>query len=232
MFTFPVLWLLARGYLRQLALWVTLVVAAVLFSPSIALVQVPIQQALNAFWIGTLGVPAIQANLILVALPSVFVSGLVQETAKLLFAMLGLRLLGGPRGRLNGLALGAASGAGYGGFEAFWVSNIVFGMGFGWATVQLAGPAALLAFFERSATVPFHVGAASLSPTDTRLAAPGGSCSRRSYSTRSRTGRWSSSRRGCSASSLWRCGLLASSARRPSAGRSGSATAESRPEVA
>lgn len=163
LFALPWLWLLARGYLRRPALWLTFVVAAPLFSPSIALVQVPIQLALNAFWIAAIGVPAIQANLILVGLPSVFVSGLVQETAKLLVAMLGLRLLHEPRGRLAGLALGAAAGAGYGGFEAFWVFNTVFAAGFGWATIQLAGPAALLAFYERLVTVPFHVGAAALS---------------------------------------------------------------------
>jgi uncharacterized membrane protein YhfC len=163
LFALPWLWLLARGHLRRPALWMALAVAAVLFAPSIALVQVPIQLALNSFWIAAIGVPAIQEHLILVGLPSVFVSGLVQETAKLVAAMLGLRLLGEPRGRLNGLALGAASGAGYGGFEAFWVFNTVFAAGFGLATVQLAGPAALLTFFERFVSVPFHVGAAAIS---------------------------------------------------------------------
>ena len=163
LFTLPFLWLLARGYLRRPAVWLTVIVAAVLFSPSIALVQVPIQRALSAFWVGAIGVPAIRANLILVGLPSVLVSDLVQETAKLLFAVLGLRLLGEPRGDRAGLAIGAASGAGYGGFEAFWVFNSVFAVGFGWATVQLVGPAALLGFFERLVTVPLHIGAASLS---------------------------------------------------------------------
>jgi RsiW-degrading membrane proteinase PrsW (M82 family) len=161
--TLPWLWLMARGYLRRPAVWLTVAVAALLFAPSIALVQVPVQQALSAFWVAAIGVPAIQSNLVLVGLPSVFVAGAVQETVKLLIAMLGLRVLGEVRGRLNGLALGAASGAGYGGFEAFWVFNTVFATGFSWATVQLAGPAALLGFYERLVSVPFHVGAASIS---------------------------------------------------------------------
>lgn len=163
LFTLPWLWLLARGYLRQPRAWLAVVVAAVLFSPSISLIQVPIQQALSAFWVAMIGIPAIKANLILVGLPSVFVSGLVQETVKLLIAMLGLRLLGERRGWRSGLAIGAASGAGYGGFEAFWIFNIVFGAGWSLATVQLAGFQALLPFFERFATVPFHIGAAALS---------------------------------------------------------------------
>ncbi len=163
LFSLPWLWLVARGYLRRPAVWLTLVLAAVVFSPSIALIQVPIQQVLNALWIATIRVPAIQANLILVGLPSVLVSGIIQEAAKLLVAMLGLRLLGEAKGRLSGLALGGASGAGYGAFEAFWVFNTIFGTGFGLATIQLAGPVALLGFYERFVTVPFHVGTAALS---------------------------------------------------------------------
>lgn len=78
-------------------------------------------------------------------------------SVKLLIAIAALRLLGATRKPLAGLALGAAAGAGYGGFEAFWVFNQVFASGLTWATVQLAGMGALLDFFERLFAVPFHV---------------------------------------------------------------------------
>lgn len=161
--TLPWLWLLARRHLDRPAIWLVVVVAAVLFPLSIALIQVPIQQAYSSALLATVGLELSQANLIWAGFPSVLVSGLVQEVVKLLIAVLGIRLLGGRVGWPLGLAVGAAAGAGYGGFEAFWVFNLVFGQGWSWGTVQLAGVAALLPFYERLVTVPFHIGAAALS---------------------------------------------------------------------
>jgi len=162
LFALPWLVALARGHLRRWQLWAALVAAAILFPFSIAWVQVPIQQGLNLLWTRLLTMPDIQRYLLAVAVPSIVTSGLVQESAKLLVAIAGLRLLGANRRPLAGLAMGVAAGAGYGGFEAFWVFNQIFASGITWATVQLYGVAALLGFIERFLTVPFHVGAAAL----------------------------------------------------------------------
>ena len=157
-------WLVAfgRGHLRRWQLWGVALVAAGLFPASIAWVQVPIQQALNQ-WMRLLDVAAIQRYLLAVAVPSVAVSGLVQESIKLLSAWAGLRLFATVRRPRAGVAMGAAAGAGYGGFEAFWVFNQIFASGITWGTVQLYGAAALLGFIERFLTVPLHIGAAALS---------------------------------------------------------------------
>ncbi len=163
LFALPWLVAFSRGHLRRWQLWGALAAAAGLFPISIAWVQVPIQQGLNLFWRGLLGVAAIQRYLLAVAVPSIVVSGLVQESAKLLVAWLGLRLSAATRRPAAGVALGAAAGAGYGGFEAFWVFNQIFASGITWGTVQLYGPAALLGFVERFFAVPFHIGAAVLS---------------------------------------------------------------------
>ncbi|MHB1415982.1 MAG: hypothetical protein ACYC1C_12105 [Chloroflexota bacterium] len=163
-FTLPWLIWLGRGWLRSPRLWAAVVFGAAVFPFAIAWIQVPLQSALNTLWVSTLDQATIQRYLVALAIPSLLVASAVQEAAKAGVAILALRLFGGraktPRA---GLALGAAAGAGLGGFEAFWVFNQMFGVGWSWAMVQLAGPLALLGFVERFFTVPFHVGSGALS---------------------------------------------------------------------
>lgn len=161
-FTLPWLAWLARGRLRSRWLWLALALAALLFPLAIALVQVPLQSALGALWNGLLDRPTIQRYLLLIALPSLLVASAVQETAKLAMAIVGLRLSGERSDAAAGLPFGAAAGAGFGGFEAFWVFNQVFAVGWSFAMVQLQGPLAALPFVERFFTVPFHVASAAL----------------------------------------------------------------------
>ena len=162
LFALPWLFVLARGHLRRWPLWAALALAALLFPISIAWVQLPIQQGLSALWTHLLDSAAIERWLLLIAAPSIAVSGLVQESVKALVAFLALRLLRAGHEPRAGLALGAAAGAGYGGFEAFWVFNQIFASGMTWGTVQLYGPAALLGFIERLFAVPFHIAVAAL----------------------------------------------------------------------
>ena len=157
-FTAPWLLWLGRGWLRSRWLWLAVVVAAVLFPFSIGWVQVPIQQGLNALWTDVLDTPTIQRYLLLVALPSLLVASIVQESVKLLVAIAALRLAAAARDPRAGIAFGAAAGAGYGGFEAFWVFNQIFAIGWSIAMVQLQGPVALTGFVERLFAVPFHIG--------------------------------------------------------------------------
>jgi hypothetical protein len=162
LYTLPWLVILGRGQLRRWQTWATVVVAAVLFPISIAWVQAPLEQGLNLLLSRVLDTAAMQRYLLAVGVPLMAVTGLVQESVKLLIAVAALRLLGVTRRPLAGLAVGAAAGAGYGGFEAFWVFNQVFATGLTWATVQLAGAGALLDFIERLFAVPFHIGATAL----------------------------------------------------------------------
>jgi hypothetical protein len=161
-FAAPWLVLLAGKWLRNFWVWVVFVLGAILFPLSIAWVQVPIQQAINSLYVKTMAVDTVQHYLLLTGLPLVFVAGLVQEVVKFGDAIAGLYLVRARRSARAGLALGAAAGAGYGVAEAFWVFNQVFGSGFTWATVQLNGVSALLAFIERFFTVMFHTSVASV----------------------------------------------------------------------
>jgi hypothetical protein len=161
-FAAPWLILLVGRWLGRFWVWMAVVASAVLFPLSIAWVQVPIQQGINVLYANNLSTETISRYVVLLGLPLVLIAGLVQEVVKFVVAVGGLHLVharGSPRG---GLALGAASGAGYGGMEAFWTFNTIFASGFTWATVQLAGPGALLGFVERFFAVMFHIGVASL----------------------------------------------------------------------
>lgn len=162
LFTAPWLIALAWGRLRRGWLWAALIAAAALFPISIAWVQVPIQLGLNALWTRLLDPDTASRYVLLVGLPSVAVSGLVQEGVKLLIAVAALRMMSGQRQGLTALAVGAAAGAGYGGFEAFWTFNTIFATGWSWTAVDLGGWMALLGFIERAFAVPFHVGIAAL----------------------------------------------------------------------
>lgn len=161
--TAPWLILLAGKRLGRWETWAVVAAGIVLFPLSIAWVQVPIQQGITSLYGRWLSLINIQRYSLLLSIPVVVVSGLVQETVKYGIAVLGLRWTGEKDTPLAGLALGAAAGAGYGGMEAFWVFNLIFAAGFTWATVQLAGVAALLGFVERFFAVMFHVSLTALS---------------------------------------------------------------------
>jgi hypothetical protein len=163
LFVLPWLVWLGRGWLRSIWLWLALAGGAALFSVSIALVQVPLQQLVGAALLSVMDLATIQRNLLVVSIPSLLVASAVQESVKVGLAILALRAAKAGRNRRAGVAFGAAAGAGYGGFEAFWAMNTIFAAGMTWGTVQLAGPMALIGFVERFFAVPFHIGVTTVS---------------------------------------------------------------------
>jgi hypothetical protein len=158
----PWLVLLAGGWLKRPWVWAVAIVGAVLFPLSIAWVQVPIQQGINALYVRDVPLETLQRYVLLAAVPVILIAGLVQEVVKFGDAVAGLFLVRTRRIPAAGLALGAAAGAGYGAMEAFWVFNQIFAAGFTWATVQLGGIAALAGFIERFFTVMFHTAVVAL----------------------------------------------------------------------
>ncbi|MHB1132475.1 MAG: hypothetical protein ACYC4L_08825 [Chloroflexota bacterium] len=162
LFALPWLAWLGRGWLRSRWLWLALAAGAALFSVSIAWVQVPLDQAMDGVLLGLFDKATIERNLLVLSIPSLLIASAVQETTKVLVAILALRAARAAGDRRAGLAFGAAAGAGYGGFEAFWAMNTVFAAGLTLGTVQLAGPMALMAFVERFFAVPFHIGSAAV----------------------------------------------------------------------
>ncbi len=144
-------------------IWAVLLVGIILFPLSIAYIQEPIQNGINSIYARYLSGETIQKYVLLIGLPVIIVSGLVQEVVKFAIAVVGQRISRDLKTGRSGLAFGAASGAGYGGIEAFWVFNQIFASGITLATIQLLGVNALYGFIERIFTVMFHIGAAALS---------------------------------------------------------------------
>jgi len=155
--------LLVRKRIRMYWIWVVFLAGIVLFPLSIAYIQVPIQNGINTLYAQYLSPDIIQKYLLLVGIPLILVSGLVQESVKFVIAVIGQRVSQDKKTPRSGLAFGASTGAGYGGIEAFWVFNQIFAAGITIATVQLLGITALYGFIERIFTVMFHIGAAALS---------------------------------------------------------------------
>jgi uncharacterized membrane protein YhfC len=155
--------LLVRKRIRIPWIWVVLLAGIVLFPLSIAYIQVPIQNGINTLYIRYLSNEVLQKYLLLIGIPVIIVSGLVQEVVKFVIAVVGQRVSRDAKTARSGLAFGAAVGAGYGGMEAFWVFNQIFATGITLATIQLLGVTALYGFIERIFTVMFHIGATALS---------------------------------------------------------------------
>jgi len=141
--------------------WAVLAGGAILFGPTIAFIQVPLQaganQALLHFW----DQATLQQHLLLAAIPALLFTGLVQEGLKLVPALLYMRRRQ-PISSRTAIIIGAVAGAGFGIFEAVWVLNTVFASGFTWATMQLQGWQALIPFWERFSAIGFHIAATAL----------------------------------------------------------------------
>lgn len=155
--------LLVRRRIRISWIWVVLLAGIVVFPLSIAYIQVPIQNGINSLYARNLSNDLMQKYLLLIGMPVIIVSGFVQEVVKFVIAVIGQRLSRDVKTGRSGLAFGAASGAGFGGMEAFWVFNQIFATGITLATIQLLGISALYGFIERVFTVIFHISVAALS---------------------------------------------------------------------
>jgi len=160
---FGAVWLTCfRPPLRRYWLGAVIVGSAMLSLLAITYVQIPLQfwvgQALGHFW-----PQEVLINwLLLVGIPQILLSGLVQEGAKMVPMVAwwwhsGRRL--DPR---TGLIIGAVAGAGLGIFEAVWAHNQLFMSGWTWQAVQTSGLVALVNFWERFVIVAFHISLSAL----------------------------------------------------------------------
>jgi len=127
---------------RPGVLLVPVVLGAIAFLPSIAYIQVPLQVRVSYLMMATLST----ANPLVLSVAPILLSGFVQESVKL--ATAGLSRALGP-GAASRWRVGALTGLGYGGMEAWVVISSVVAAG---ATTVQAVPALL----ERLAVVPFH----------------------------------------------------------------------------
>ena len=143
-------------------LWAVLVSSAFLTLAALCFIQIPLQtwagQALNHFW----SQEVLMRWILLAAIPTILLSGLVQEGAKMVPVVVYWRRSGKNIDPKLGLVIGAMAGAGFAIFEAQWAHNLIFASGWTWAAVQAGGFMALLGFWERFFTVAGHIAFSAL----------------------------------------------------------------------
>jgi len=148
---FGAIWL--AGYrpplVKKPRLWAVLVISAFLTLAAVSFIQIPLQllagQAMGSVW----SQEVLMRRILLMGIPAVLLSGLVQEGAKLVPVVVYWRREGRSLDPKLGLAVGAVAGAGFGIFEAQWLHNTLFASGWSWEAVQAGGLVALAPFWER-----------------------------------------------------------------------------------
>jgi len=161
---FGVVWLAAYWppLFRKPWLWAVLVSSPFLTLAAVCFIQVPLEtwmgQALAHFW----SQEVLARWILVVGIPAVLLSGLVQEGAKMVPMVVYWSRSGKNIDPKLGLAIGAVAGAGFGIFEAQWMHNLIFASGWTWAAVQTGGFMALLGFWERFFTVAAHIAFSAL----------------------------------------------------------------------
>ncbi len=163
-FAFGAAWFAAywMPILKKPWAWAVLAVSAILTLLAATFVQIPLQwwsnQALGHFWSGEV----LMDWLLLAGIPTIVISGLVQEGAKLVPVVAYWWRKGRSLEPKTGLVIGAVAGLGFGVFEAVWVHNSYFAAGWNWGMVEIGGLVELAAFWERFFAVGFHIAASAL----------------------------------------------------------------------
>ncbi len=151
--------------LKKPWLWGVLVGSAFLTLAAVSFIQIPLQiltgQALNYFW----SQETLMKWILLAGIPSILLTGLVQEGTKLVPAVVYWWRSGKSLDPKLGLAIGVVAGAGFGIFEAQQALNAAFAAGYiTWDVMRTFGFMALIytGFWHTFFTVAAHIAFAAL----------------------------------------------------------------------
>jgi len=142
--------------------WGVLATSAFLGWLVVSFIQVPAQLWVGGRLTDIWSQEVLTRWLLLVGIPQVLISGILQEASKLApVVFLWLR-----RGRSlsprDGLFIGAVAGLGLGIFEAVYSHNLILAGGWTWGYVQTGGLIMLAGFWERFFTIAFHIAVSAL----------------------------------------------------------------------
>ena len=129
---------------------------------AVCFLQSSLQSWTNQALVYFFGLETVMGWLLVASIPSILLSGIVQEGSKLVPVVMGWLRNNRNMNARTGLIIGAISGAGFGVFEAVWVLNTTFAAGWTWAMVESQGLVALLPFVERFFAIAFHIGSCAL----------------------------------------------------------------------
>lgn len=161
---FGALWL--AGYWPPLFsrhwLWAVLVSGAVLTLAGVSFIQIPLQSWVNQLLQRSFSLEFLMRWILIAGLPTILISGLVQEATKLLPVIAYWWRQNRNIDPKLALVIGAVAGAGFGMLEAQWVHNSIFAAGWNWTTVDRNGLIALTGFWERFFITGFHAASCAL----------------------------------------------------------------------
>ena len=162
---FGAIWLI--GYrppiFKKPWVWVLIMMnSAFLTWTAVCFLQSSLQSWTNQALVYFFGLETVMRWLLVASIPSILLSGIVQEGSKLVPVVMGWLRNNRNMNARTGLIIGAISGAGFGVFEAIWVLNTTFAAGWTWAMVESQGLVALLPFVERFFAIAFHIGSCAL----------------------------------------------------------------------
>jgi len=157
---FGAVWLLAHWppLFKKHWLWAVAVFSAFFTLLAIVFVQIPLQWWLGEGFGNAWNQQTLYDWLLLVGIPQILVTGLVQEGAKMVPMVAWWWRSGRKITPRMGLAIGALAGAGFGVFEAVWAHNQIFLSGWTWSLVGSDGLIALGGFWDRFWVIAFHTG--------------------------------------------------------------------------
>ncbi|OGN94604.1 MAG: hypothetical protein A2Y89_05260 [Chloroflexi bacterium RBG_13_51_18] len=147
---------------KKPGLWAVAVVSAFLTLLAITFVQIPLQYYYGQLLESNISQRALLDWLLLAGIPTVLISGLVQEGAKMIPMVFWWQRSGRKIEPREGLLIGAMAGAGFGVFEAVWVHNQVFMAGWTWDVISIDWVNALIPFWDRLWVIAIHISVAAL----------------------------------------------------------------------
>lgn len=142
--------------------WAVLVGGAFITLFAISFIQRPLQNLIGNAMLKTWGSETLTKWLLLSGLPTVLISGFVQEGAKLVPVVIYWWRKGMNIDYKLGLTLGAAAGVGFGILEAQWIHNLTFAMGWNLELTRTSGLDAFAPFIERFFVVAFSTAVCAL----------------------------------------------------------------------
>jgi hypothetical protein len=161
---FGAIWVYAHWppLFKKYWLWAAAVFSAFFTLLAIVFVQIPLQ-----YWSGTaithfFNTKTLVDWLLLLGIPSVLISGLVQEGAKMIPAAVYWWRNGKKITPRMGLAIGATAGAAFGIFEAFWAFGQMFNAGWTFQAIRINGFIGSAGLIERFFAIGFHTAAGAL----------------------------------------------------------------------
>ena len=160
---FGAIWLTAHWppVLKRRWWWAIGVASAFLAMAAYAFVRTPLQFYYDKLVNHFLNSTTISDWIMLLGIPSVIFSGLVQEGAKMVPMVVYWQKVGRRITPATGLAIGAVAGAAFGIFDAFQVFGTLFGSG--WTTAAFgSGFNGIATFWERFFTIGFQTAASAM----------------------------------------------------------------------